>query len=171
MQEARIIEEQQLRDQIQRTIQQARDAATDARTDARNAAAEARMDAATDAAADARDGQVIVTRGGPVGIPMTSEPWAPADIPPRAQEVAIASLFTIATIIIGFPIARAFARRIDRSGLSPKIPTQVTSELAQLNQAVESIAIEVERISEGQRFTTKLLSEQHKLSTPSGEAR
>jgi hypothetical protein len=31
--------------------------------------------------------------------------------------------------------------------------------LARLEQAVESIAIEVERISEGQRFTTKLLSE------------
>ena len=31
--------------------------------------------------------------------------------------------------------------------------------MARLEQAVESIAIEVERISEGQRFTTKLLSE------------
>ncbi|MDB4881398.1 MAG: hypothetical protein JWL95_164 [Gemmatimonadetes bacterium] len=31
--------------------------------------------------------------------------------------------------------------------------------LARLEQAVEAIAIEVERISEGQRFTTKLLSE------------
>jgi hypothetical protein len=31
--------------------------------------------------------------------------------------------------------------------------------LARLEQAVESIAIEVERISEGQRFTTKLLTE------------
>ena len=31
--------------------------------------------------------------------------------------------------------------------------------MARLEQAVESIALEVERISEGQRFTTKLLSE------------
>jgi hypothetical protein len=29
-----------------------------------------------------------------------------------------------------------------------------------LEQAVDAIAVEVERISEGQRFTTKLLSEQ-----------
>jgi len=78
----------------------------------------------------------------------------------------MASLFTLATIIIGYPIARALARRIDRSGLSPRVPVEVTSQLAQLNQAVESIAIEVERISEGQRFTTKLLSEQHSLPTP-----
>jgi hypothetical protein len=32
--------------------------------------------------------------------------------------------------------------------------------MARLEAAVESIAIEVERISEGQRFTTKLLTEQ-----------
>ncbi|HEX6574722.1 MAG TPA: hypothetical protein VF042_07090 [Gemmatimonadaceae bacterium] len=32
--------------------------------------------------------------------------------------------------------------------------------LARLESAVEAIAIEVERISEGQRFTTRLLSEQ-----------
>lgn len=31
--------------------------------------------------------------------------------------------------------------------------------MARLEQAVEAIALEVERISEGQRFTTKLLSE------------
>lgn len=31
--------------------------------------------------------------------------------------------------------------------------------LARIEQAVDAIALEVERISEGQRFTTKLLSE------------
>lgn len=31
--------------------------------------------------------------------------------------------------------------------------------MARLEQAVESIALEVERISEGQRFTTRLLAE------------
>jgi hypothetical protein len=34
------------------------------------------------------------------------------------------------------------------------------ARLARIEQAVEAIALEVERISEGQRFTTKLLSEQ-----------
>lgn len=33
------------------------------------------------------------------------------------------------------------------------------ARMARLEQAVESIAVEVERISEGQRFTTKLLAE------------
>ena len=34
------------------------------------------------------------------------------------------------------------------------------ARLSRLEQAVDAIALEVERISEGQRFTTKLLSEQ-----------
>ncbi len=97
-------------------------------------------------------------------------PWVPPDdIPPRVQEMAIASMFMLVLIIIGFPIARALARRIDRTGHSPKVPVEVTTQLAQLNQAVEAIAVEVERISEGQRFTTRLLSEQHKLPAASRE--
>ena len=36
---------------------------------------------------------------------------------------------------------------------------QAAERLARIEAAVESIAIEVERISEAQRFTTKLLSE------------
>jgi hypothetical protein len=36
---------------------------------------------------------------------------------------------------------------------------EIRDGLGQLQQAVDAIAIEVERLSEGQRFTTKLLSE------------
>jgi len=111
---------------------------------------------------------VNVAPGAPVGIATTQiPPWEnPADMPPRVQETAIAFFVMIAVIFIGFPIARALARRIDRAGVSPRTPVEVTSQLTQLNQAVESIAVEVERISEGQRFTTKLLSDQHKLPAP-----
>ena len=38
------------------------------------------------------------------------------------------------------------------------------ARLARIEQAVDAIALEIERISEGQRFTTRLLSEQsHRL--------
>jgi hypothetical protein len=37
---------------------------------------------------------------------------------------------------------------------------------AQLGQALDAIAVEVERISEGQRFTTKLLSERREGVVP-----
>lgn len=83
-----------------------------------------------------------------------------AGIPTQAVDISLAFFFTIAAIIIGLPIARAFARRIDRKSGPAQIPNEVTGQLAQLTQAVDAIALEVERISEGQRFTTRLLSEQ-----------
>jgi hypothetical protein len=60
-------------------------------------------------------------------------------------------------IAIGMPIARAYARRLESKPTS--IPGDVSARLQRMEQAIDSIAIEVERISEGQRFTTKLLAE------------
>jgi hypothetical protein len=64
----------------------------------------------------------------------------------------------VAAIAVGAPLARAFARRMEREG-GAKISPDVTSRLERIEQAVDAVAIEVERISEGQRFTTKLLTE------------
>jgi hypothetical protein len=50
------------------------------------------------------------------------------------------------------------------SGVSP----EVAARLERMEQALDSIAIEVERISENQRFTTKLLSERGPTGLPSG---
>jgi hypothetical protein len=82
------------------------------------------------------------------------------DIPPQAVDMTVAFFLTVAVIVIGLPLARAFARRMDRRGGPAQITNEVSSQLTQLNQAVDAIALEVERISEGQRFTTKLLTEQ-----------
>lgn len=91
-----------------------------------------------------------------IGVPPPGE-----IIPPQAVDISIAFFIMVAAIIIGLPIARAFARRMDRkSGGPAQIPREVTEQLTQINQAVDAIALEVERISEGQRFTTRLLSEQ-----------
>jgi hypothetical protein len=82
-------------------------------------------------------------------------------IPPQVEDISIMFFLTIGAIIIFLPLVRAFARRMDRrTGGTAQIPNEVSSQLAHLNQAVDAIALEVERISEGQRFTTRLLSEQ-----------
>jgi hypothetical protein len=81
-------------------------------------------------------------------------------IPPQAVDISVAFFITMAIIIIGLPLARAFARRMDRKVATPQISNDVSAQLAHLSQAVDAIALEVERITEGQRFTTKLLSEQ-----------
>jgi len=76
-------------------------------------------------------------------------------------EVAVPlGAFLCAIILaIGVPLARAYSRRMDAESKNPRIPTEITSRLERMEQAIDSVAVEVERISEGQRFTTKLLSE------------
>jgi hypothetical protein len=81
-------------------------------------------------------------------------------IPPQAVDIATAFFIMIAAIVIGLPLARAFARRMDKSPPRAQAAPEVSAQLTQLNQAIDAIALEVERISEGQRYTTKLLSEQ-----------
>ena len=62
--------------------------------------------------------------------------------------------------VLGLPLVRVFARRLDRrdTGATPSL-AKIEERLGRLEAGVDSIAVEVERISEGQRFTTKLLAE------------
>ena len=61
-------------------------------------------------------------------------------------------------IAIGMPIARAYARRLEAKPTA-SIPNGVAARLERMEQAIDAIAVEMERVSEGQRFTTKLLTE------------
>jgi hypothetical protein len=84
--------------------------------------------------------------------------------------VPVAFFFCAAFTIVGLPLARAFARRLDRKSAGPD-SAELTQRLERMEQAIDSIAVEVERISEGQRFTTKLLAgrdvadESHRVSS------
>ena len=68
---------------------------------------------------------------------------------------------TTMTAILLYPVVRALANRMDRQHGQggQQLPPDVSARLARIESAVESIAVEVERISEGQRFLTKLHSE------------
>ena len=76
-------------------------------------------------------------------------------------EIAVPLGFFVTAIVlaVGVPLARAYSRRMDAESRNPRMPTEITSRLERMQQAIDSVALEVERISEGQRFTTKLLSE------------
>jgi tetrahydromethanopterin S-methyltransferase subunit G len=76
------------------------------------------------------------------------------------QTLALSIVFTI--FVLG-PLAVGFARTLFKRSTRPALPPAVFNEAAQrlerVEAAVETIALEIERISEGQRFVTKLLSE------------
>jgi hypothetical protein len=73
--------------------------------------------------------------------------------------VPLGAFITAIVLAIGVPLARAYSRRMDAESRNPRFPTEITARLERMEQAIDSVALEVERISEGQRFTTKLLSE------------
>ncbi len=56
-------------------------------------------------------------------------------------------------------IARAITSRHDRGALGSEGMDRLDERLGRMEQAIEAVAIEVERVSEGQRFTSKLLAE------------
>lgn len=67
-------------------------------------------------------------------------------------------------LLVLAPIALSAARLMWKRARVPAKPTASPDEsrrLERLEQGVDAIAIEVERISEGQRFVTRLLSEAH----------
>jgi hypothetical protein len=66
----------------------------------------------------------------------------------------------IVITVLGLPLVRVLARRLDRrEGTSAPALAKIEERLGRLEAGIDSIAVEVERISEGQRFTAKLLAD------------
>ena len=99
------------------------------------------------------------------GRSITIQPQFEDAIPQGAIDISIAFFVSMAFIIVGLPIARAWARRMDRRGETASA-SQIAPRLDRIEQAVEAIAIEVERVSEGQRYTTKAIAELRGLPVP-----
>ena len=70
------------------------------------------------------------------------------------------TLMTVVSLPLGYallkPVFAAWARRLEAKPLAPELPDP---RLERMEQAIEAIALEIERISEAQRFTTRLLSD------------
>jgi hypothetical protein len=79
-----------------------------------------------------------------------------------AMDIAFPIIAVLAAFAM-FPIAVAIARNLWRRGsVVPKsgLDRDAAHRLERMEQAMEAIAIEIERVSEGQRFVTRLLGDQ-----------
>src|SRR5438105_14230908 len=83
-------------------------------------------------------------------------PYVPTGPP---DEVYI--LTGIFMFVVLLPLSIALAKRIWRRGANviTSLPRELTDRLLRLEQTVEATSLEVERIGEGQRFLTRLLTE------------
>jgi hypothetical protein len=77
-------------------------------------------------------------------------------IPPQLVDLAFGFFIMCAVMVIGWPLARAFGRRIERRGGAAALDPAVSGQLQRIEQAVDAMSIEIERISESQRFMAKL---------------
>ncbi|MBK5187230.1 MAG: hypothetical protein JJD97_03235 [Gemmatimonadaceae bacterium] len=80
----------------------------------------------------------------------------PLDIPVRVEHLGYGFLLMIAVIAVGKPLARALGSVIERRALRPAMPAEFGARLERIEQGIESVSIEVERISESQRYLLKL---------------
>jgi len=60
------------------------------------------------------------------------------------------------------PLTIAYARRLWKRGaiaMTAEMPPELTDRLNRLEQAVDAVAVELERVGEGQRYVTRVFTE------------
>ncbi|MEO8909732.1 MAG: hypothetical protein ABI408_05835 [Gemmatimonadaceae bacterium] len=83
------------------------------------------------------------------------------------EVIGLVSVLTGVTVLFGaFASAYFFGKsRAQSEKLKATSDPELVARLARAEQIVESTAIEIERISEGQRFTTRLLGEKKAIES------
>jgi hypothetical protein len=74
----------------------------------------------------------------------------------------------IVIMVLGFPVVRLITKWLEPRPVPPRELSTISGRLEKIEAAVDAIAIEVERISESQRFTARLQSEQQSPRLPPG---
>jgi hypothetical protein len=72
----------------------------------------------------------------------------------------------LVTIVLGLPIVRLITKWLEPRPIPPRELSTIDRRLEKIEAAVDAIALEVERISESQRFTARLQSEQQSARLP-----
>lgn len=103
------------------------------------------------------------------------QPGAVVLEPPRDRSGPPEEVFVLTGlffIIVLLPLSIAFARRIWRRGaaLVTALPQEIHDRFTRIEQSLDSIAIEVERVGEGQRFLTRMQAQQQERALGSGPA-
>jgi hypothetical protein len=84
--------------------------------------------------------------------------------------IAVPVLFILCVFL---PLSIAYARRIWRRSAAAvtSLPHDISERLARLDQNLDTVALEVERIGEGQRFLTRAFAEQQRGLSAGGAER
>ena len=120
--------------------------------------------AGADATAPDVGGTAVILQPPPFG--------GPNQIPPEVIPLVGMTLGLLLAMVVLFPIARAIGRMIDRRTDKSLVRiAEVAPQLRQLQESVDAMAIELERISEAQRFTAKIMAEKPASAIGAGDRR
>ena len=94
----------------------------------------------------------------------TDEPFRPREVRqgPPEEFFVLGGVFTIFVLM---PMAIAMSRRLwKRAGapVSSEMPAELTDRLNRMEQAIDAVAVELERVGEGQRYVTRVFTEQQR---------
>jgi hypothetical protein len=78
-------------------------------------------------------------------------------VPP---EFVLTVILAVVAIAGTMGVLKTWLNRPNRAAIPQADLKEIREGLARMEQSIDVIAVEVERLSEGQRFTTKLLSDQ-----------
>jgi hypothetical protein len=110
-------------------------------------------------------GRIIINgKEVPMGVPFpTSEGTSIGvpDLPPNIYSLAQASIVGLTMVLVAFPVFGFLKALVNRRALAQPaaLPRETTERLARIEASVDAMAEQIERISEGQRFVTKVLAE------------
>ena len=115
----------------------------------------------------AADAEVAAAAGVP-GATVPDSRGGRMDGPPEEMLIVGTSFAGIALVIL----ATAWARRLWRGATTvvSQMPAAFEARLTRFEQALDAVAIEIERVSEGQRFLTKVLGDQGARALGAGAA-
>jgi hypothetical protein len=101
-------------------------------------------------------------------------------VPPPLRGVLssgqITGISVVSIIFVGAPLVISMAmiamKRFGNRAPPPQVPKDVADRLERMEQGIEAVALEVERIGEGQRFVTQLMSDRaQRAALPEGVPR
>ena len=75
---------------------------------------------------------------------------------PQEIGALLAVVFAGTSVLV---LVKAWAKKIENQSKVPTARVESSERMERMERAIDSVAIEIERISENQRFLTKLLSE------------
>lgn len=104
------------------------------------------------------EAKIVVAAGVPGAV--QPNPAIPAVRPPDNHSDELFAMGIAFGTLLAMPIVIAYARRIWNRSAAPVValPSDLTERIRSMERSVESVAVEVERIGEGQRFVTQLLA-------------